>query len=166
MGGTRAAHPHPPKTAPPRRLRSLPRSGAVSCKRLWQIGMEHAPLGDAEEGGGYAEEEPPTPGSEAGPGAGAAGGAPGGICAWFKEDAAVPLRAGATGIWVSVFGEGGATGQVLLSISRVQREMPAADGAAAAGDAAARGGTLKVSSCQAYDYLLMAALRAQVGGGP
>jgi hypothetical protein len=132
----------------------------VSCKRLWQIGMEHA--GD-DDAGGYADDEAPVPTTGEGGGAAAAGP---GLCSWFRDDAQVPLREGATGIWVSVFGEGGAAGQVLLSISRGQREMPPAEGAGAPGevDAAglARGGTLKVSACQAYDYLLMAALRAQM----
>lgn len=54
--------------------------------------------------------------------------------------------------------------QVLLSIQRVQREMPSADAGSRGADAdtGANRGALKVSSCQAYDYLLLAALRAQV----
>jgi hypothetical protein len=140
--------------------------GAVSCKRLWQIGMEHASMGDGDEGSGFGDDDAPVPaGAEGAAGAGAGGN--GGICNWFKEDTQVPLRAGATGIWVSVFGEGGGAGQVLLSIARLQREMPPAEGGGGApggdGNATARANTLKVSSCQAYDYLLMAALRAQVG---
>jgi hypothetical protein len=137
----------------------------VSCKRLWQIGMEH---GGDDDAAGYADDDAPVPAAGEGPAA-AAGGP--GLCSWFRDDTQVPLRAGATGIWVSVFGEGGAAGQVLLSVSRAQREMPPADGgvgAPAGGeviDAAGLsrgGGTLKVSACQAYDYLLMAALRAQL----
>jgi hypothetical protein len=124
--------------------------------------MEHAPLADGDDsaGAGFEDDEAPMPGADGGVSASTAG-VGGGICSWFKEDGGqVPLRAGATGIWVTVFGEGGSAGQVLLSISRLQREMPPADGG---GDVSGAGrGTLKVSSCQAYDYLLMAALRAQV----
>jgi len=134
----------------------------VSCKRLWQIGMEHAPFGDDSESNGYADDEAPLPVDPMG-GAAAPAGPNNGLCNWFKEDTQVPLRAGATGIWVSVFGEGGAAGQVLLSIARVQREMPPVEGMGAdGGNATGRANTLKVSSCQAYDYLLMAALRAQL----
>jgi hypothetical protein len=136
----------------------------VSCKRLWQIGMEHAPMGEGgDDGGGYADDDAPLPGEGPPPGAPGGPGGPGGICAWFREDGSqVPLRAGATGIWVTVFGEGGAAGQVLVSISRVQREMPPAGGGGGGGEGGgATSGSLKVSSCQAYDFLLMAALRAQ-----
>ena len=171
--GNAARAPPAPRPAP-----RAARSGAVSCKRLWQIGMEHAPLGedDGASGGGggyggygggwgYADDESPAP-----PHAAGAGGA--GLCSWLqREDAPVALRAGATGIWVGVFGEGGAAGQVLLSISRLQREMPPAEGPGGGGEVPAGGGgggggqarasTLKVSACQAYDHLLMAGLRAQ-----
>ena len=54
---------------------------------------------------------------------------------------------------------------MLLAIQRVQREMPSADLASRGADAAepsSSKATLKVSSCQAYDHLLVAALRSQV----
>jgi hypothetical protein len=58
-------------------------------------------------------------------------------------------------------------GQVLLSIERLQREMPHS-GSPTPGErdtgGSARHGALKVSSCQAYDYLLLAGLKAQVRG--
>jgi hypothetical protein len=55
--------------------------------------------------------------------------------------------------------------QVLLSVARQQRPMPSADvGRSGEADATPHRTTLKVSSCQAYDSLLMAALSSQVRG--
>lgn len=57
-------------------------------------------------------------------------------------------------------------GQVLLSVERLQREMPYSSSPTPGerdASGTARHGALKVSSCQAYDYLLLAALKAQVG---
>ncbi len=51
--------------------------------------------------------------------------------------------------------------QVLLMIQRTQRELPNSEALARAEDVGSRG-ALKVSACQAYDYVLLAALRAQV----
>jgi hypothetical protein len=51
--------------------------------------------------------------------------------------------------------------QVLLMVQRTQRELPGYEGPRE--EATQDKGTLKVSSCQAYDYLLLAALKAQVG---
>lgn len=53
-----------------------------------------------------------------------------------------------------------ALGQVLLMVQRTQRELPGYEGPRE--EATQDKGTLKVSSCQAYDYLLLAALKAQV----
>lgn len=98
----------------------------------------------------------------------------GGICRWLKDEEEVPLRPGATGLWVNVFGEAQTRfGQVLLSIERLQREMPGGERGGSptpgergeGGSGLQRGNALKVSSCQAYDYLLLAALRAQVRRG-
>jgi hypothetical protein len=50
--------------------------------------------------------------------------------------------------------------QVLLMVQRTQRELPGYEGPRE--EATQDKGTLKVSSCQAYDYLLLAALKAQV----
>lgn len=53
--------------------------------------------------------------------------------------------------------------QVLLSVQRQQRPMPSADASRSGeADATPHRTTLKVSSCQAYESLLMAALRSQV----
>jgi hypothetical protein len=49
---------------------------------------------------------------------------------------------------------------VLLMVQRTQRELPGYEGPRE--EATQDKGTLKVSSCQAYDYLLLAALKAQV----
>jgi hypothetical protein len=46
-------------------------------------------------------------------------------------------------------------------IQRTQRELPNSEALARAEDVGSRG-ALKVSACQAYDYVLLAALRAQV----
>lgn len=46
-------------------------------------------------------------------------------------------------------------------VQRTQREMPGADGPR--DEPGSSKGALKVSSCQAFDYILLAALRAQVG---
>lgn len=50
--------------------------------------------------------------------------------------------------------------QVLLMVQRTQRELPGSEGARE--DGGSDKGTLKVSSCQAYDYILLAALKTQV----
>jgi hypothetical protein len=50
--------------------------------------------------------------------------------------------------------------QVLLMVNRSLRELPGTDGFR---EEVNSRGMLKVSSCQAFDYLLQAALSAQVG---
>jgi hypothetical protein len=77
--------------------------GKVACRRLWQIGMEHAP-GEEEE---YADDD----GSEADVTIGAPKG-PKTICTWLKGPADVHLARGAAGIWVNVFDSGPHPGKV------------------------------------------------------
>ncbi|WIA31955.1 hypothetical protein OEZ86_002812 [Tetradesmus obliquus] len=120
--------------------------GKISCKRLWQIGMEHGAEDDY-----YEDDE-----SEADVNIGA----PKSICNWLKgpgEGAA--MGNSGTGLWVNVFDSGPNPGKVLLMVQRTQRELPGYEGPRE--EATQDKGTLKVSSCQAYDYLLLAALKAQ-----
>ncbi|KAF8071059.1 SPBC16D10.01c [Scenedesmus sp. PABB004] len=123
--------------------------GKISCKRLWQIGMEHSPEDDECDDGG-SEAEVHT-------------GAPKSLCGWLKGPE-VTVGRGSTGLWVNVFDAGPHPGKVLLTIQRTQRELPGQgfpEAAAAREEGGASKGTLKVSSFQAYDYVLLAALKAQ-----
>ena len=79
--------------------------GGVDCKRIWQIGMEHASTEEEED---FDTES-------------LAGSAPatticssGGMCRWFRDDNSIPLKPGTTGLWVNVFSETGRSGQVCL----------------------------------------------------
>eukprot|EP00775_Hariotina_reticulata_P004797 gene4797-5047_t len=121
--------------------------GKVPCKRLWQMGMEHAPAEetfDAEEGCDAERSSSPSKGS---------------ICSWLKGDAdAQLLKGGGIALWVNVFDSSLTPGKVLLMVHRSLRELPGSDGLR---EEVNSRGMLKVSSCQAFDYLLQAALNAQ-----
>lgn len=121
------------------------------------MGLEHF----AADDDGYGGEDYDDCESEAG----SAAGPPRSICNWLKGSAdAHHMARGATGLWVNVFdGNSPHPGKVLLVVQRSQRELP--PGAEAAREESGPGrGTLKVSSCQAYDYILLAALKSQVRG--
>jgi hypothetical protein len=147
--------------------------GKISCRRLWQIGLEHGP-GDGDGDGYYGG------GDGYGNGASDMGGVAGlqqkGICTWLSKGSGELARGGgnggSTGLWVNVFDSGSPQpGRVMLTMSRTQRELPPGAGDLGGGVGRGAGGddaggqskaTLKVSSCQAYDYILLAALRSQV----
>lgn len=137
--------------------------GKVACRRLWQVGLEHFP-GDDEGGygGGYGDD----PYDECGSEAGSAAGPPRSICNWLKGSGDPSMGRGAAGLWVNVYdGSTPQPGKVLLFVQKAQRELPPGAEGPRGEEAAGPGkGTLKVSSCQAYDYILLAALRSQVGG--
>jgi hypothetical protein len=151
-------------SAPP----TLPRithRGKIACRRLWQIGLEHSP---GEDDGG---EDPfyDEGGPDGGPGGGGSGSSPQrGLCNWLRGSTDPQLVRGSTGLWVNVFDASSPQpGRVLLGVARLQRELPPGAAPACAGmrdDAGGQSkGSLKVSSCQAYDYILLAALKSQVG---
>jgi hypothetical protein len=137
--------------------------GKVACRRLWQVGLEHFP-GDEEGGygGGYGDD----PYDECGSEAGSAAGPPRSICNWLKGSGDPSMGRGAAGLWVNVYdGSTPQPGKVLLFVQKAQRELPPGAEGPRGEEATGPGkGTLKVSSCQAYDYILLAALKSQVGG--
>lgn len=152
--------------------------GKVSCRRLWQIGLEHLAAGDDDTGGyGYGGDDAfyDDCNSEAAGSIGMGGGssAQRGICNWLRgsPDPGHMAR-GTTGLWVNVYDSSSPQpGKVLLVVQRSQRELPPGAGGDVAGGVLRAGGgggggqskaTLKVSSCQAYDYILLAALKSQV----
>jgi hypothetical protein len=68
-----------------------------------------------------------------------------------------------TGLWVNVYdGSTPQPGKVLLFVQKTQRELPPGAEGARGEEAGPGKGTLKVSSCQAYDFILLAALKSQV----
>lgn len=85
--------------------------------------------------------------------------APKSICSWLKGPD-LQLSKGSIGLWVNVFDSGPTPGKVLLMVQRTQREIPGTEGPRE--ESGSSKGVLKVSSCQAYDYILLAALKAQV----
>jgi hypothetical protein len=56
-------------------------------------------------------------------------------------------------------------GKVLLFVQKTQRELPPGAEGTRGEEAGPGKGTLKVSSCQAYDFILLAALKSQVRSG-
>lgn len=122
---------------------------------MWQVGLEHF----AGDGDGYGGEDYDECDSEAG----STAGPPRSICSWLKGNLDPQMARNATGLWVNVFDSSSPhPGKVLLVVQRSQRELP--PGAEGPREESGPGrGTLKVSSCQAYDYILLAALKSQVG---
>lgn len=125
--------------------------GSVNAKRVWHMGADNAPWTDGSDSDGSA-------------------GSPHAGCSWFNADdptAVAVARGNNSGMWVNVFNEDqNRSGQVLLSLQRVQRELLPQEGPGARPEdlAADSRGQLRVNSCQAYDFLLDAALRAQCCG--
>lgn len=64
--------------------------GKISCKRLWQIGMEHSPAEDEYYEDDQSEAEVNI-------------GGPKTICSWLKGPGDGQLARGSTGLWVNVF---------------------------------------------------------------
>lgn len=96
--------------------------------------------------------------------AGSAAGPPRSICNWLKGSTDPQMARGATGLWVNVYdGSTPQPGKVLLFVQKTQRELPPGAEGGRGEEAGPGKGTLKVSSCQAYDYILLAALKSQVG---
>lgn len=85
--------------------------------------------------------------------------APKSICGWLKGPD-MQLGRSSAGLWVNVFDSSPTPGRVLLMVQRTQRELPGSQGPRE--ELGSSRGVLKVSSCQAYDYILFAALKAQV----
>lgn len=132
--------------------------GKVACRRLWQVGLEHFP-GDDE---GYGGEDYDDGASEAG----SAADPPRSICNWLKGSTDPQMARGATGLWVNVYdGTTPQPGKVLLFVQKSQRELPPGAEGSRGEEGGPGKGTLKVSSCQAYDYILLAALKSQVRVG-
>lgn len=135
--------------------------GKVACRRLWQVGLEHFP-GDEEGGYGGDYNDYDDCGSEAG----SAAGPPRSICNWLKGSTDPQMGRG-TGLWVNVYdGSTPQPGKVLLFVQKTQRELPPGAEGARGEEAGPGKGTLKVSSCQAYDFILLAALKSQVRPAP
>lgn len=81
------------------------------------------------------------------------------VCGWLKGPD-VQLSKGSAGLWVNVFDSSPSPGRVLLMVQRTQRELPGTEGPRE--EQGSSKGVLKVSSSQAYDYILLAALKVQV----
>jgi hypothetical protein len=85
--------------------------GGVDCKRIWQIGMEHASTEEDEDFDteSMAGSVPPATICSSG-----------GMCRWLRDDNSVPLKPGTTGLWVNVFSEAGRSGQVGTALEFLQ----------------------------------------------